>query len=449
MHALIRPEALLDGEAMQATVSDGASILAAVSGGADSVALLTGLNQYARLHKIRLFAVHINHGLRTEADSDEAFVKRLCDSLAVPLRVRHIAASSKPPQKSPEQHWRQLRYAEFKSVMVETNAQFLALGHTADDLAETFLFHLVRGTGVKGLIFNFFSTSADLPIIRPLWRTKRSQIEQTLLHANQRWKTDVTNEDLRYSRNLIRHKVIPVLQQLNPFVVESIVGVSEHLCELKGRTDGNCAGGTRNDTGEADMLSLRHLKARSDLPQKIRQFVNAQTGTIMDRRQTMQAVNIINTGTGTVALSRKQTLIITQENAWVYPGAQPEDSQLAEYHVSKFGGLFADLSTDAHAVVAPVIVAAIDGTEWSIEWNQPRLFVLRNPIEGDRIGAKRLARLLVTHKIPWYLRAYAVLLVEDESNIKAVAGAEALNAWLARHLDTGLSVTCTKSGVSA
>lgn len=205
------------------------TIVCALSGGADSVCLTLALKELSSEYGFKIKAVHVNHLLRgAESDRDEQFCRDLCEREDIPLTVfRADAAAFSTEQKmSLESGARKLRYNFFDEVCGE-NAR-IATAHTLSDSAETVIFNLSRGTGLKGL--------CGIPpvrdkMIRPLIYCKREEILSYLLEKGQNFVTDSTNLSDDYSRNKIRHNVIPVLEELNSGFLESIKRLTESLSE--------------------------------------------------------------------------------------------------------------------------------------------------------------------------------------------------------------------------
>ena len=205
------------------------TIVCALSGGADSVCLTLALKELSSEYGFRLKAVHVNHLLRgAESDRDEQFCRDLCEREDIPLTVfrADAAAFSKEHKMSLESGARKLRYGFFNEVCGE-NAK-IATAHTLSDSAETVIFNLSRGTGLKGL--------CGIPpvrdkMIRPLIYCKREEILSYLSERGQVFVTDSTNLSDDYSRNKIRHNVIPVLEELNSGFFESIKRLTESLSE--------------------------------------------------------------------------------------------------------------------------------------------------------------------------------------------------------------------------
>lgn len=190
-------------------------VLIGLSGGADSVALLCGL-LHMREKGIQVFAVHVNHGLRESSQEDADFCRILCVKLKVPLKVISVHVSQ---TGSIEASARKERYNAFYNSMKELNARTLALAHHADDQAETVLMHLFYGTGTSGL--SGMQEYND-PIWRPLIAYRHTELVSALLEIGQTWREDETNNDTAYTRNYLRHCVIPQIEKAYPQAVRSI-----------------------------------------------------------------------------------------------------------------------------------------------------------------------------------------------------------------------------------
>lgn len=194
---------------------EGDCILAAVSGGADSLCLLLILLELQKTVGFDVCVVHVEHGIRgADSVSDACFVENFCKERKVPCRVFHCNALeyARTQKLTVEEGARKLRYGFFDCAAREFGADKIAVAHNRNDCAETMLFHLVRGTGLKGMC-------GILPvrgkIIRPLLCAERKEIEAYLADVRQEFCQDKTNEALNYTRNKLRHQVFPVLEQIN------------------------------------------------------------------------------------------------------------------------------------------------------------------------------------------------------------------------------------------
>lgn len=190
----------------------GERITAALSGGADSVCLLLILKEIEEKYNLEIDAIHINHCIRgEESDRDEQFCRRLCEKLNVPLTVKKIdvPAYAKEKKQSLEEAARDIRYEKFAEKSI---GGLIATAHTASDNAETVILNLVRGTGLKGLCG---IPSVRGNIIRPLIDVTRQDVEDYLEKRIQDYVTDSTNLTTDYTRNRIRHNIIPEIMKIN------------------------------------------------------------------------------------------------------------------------------------------------------------------------------------------------------------------------------------------
>lgn len=228
----------------QDMIAAGDVVAAGISGGADSVCLLHILWRLRAERPFRLAVVHVNHGLREEAEEDAAFVEKLCEEWALPFFLREADAAGYADchKLSTEEAGRQLRYQAFEETLAEmerigmerrtqagsenateSSRKRIAVAHNAQDRAETMLFHLFRGTGLKGL-------SSIQPVreavIRPLLQLDRGEIEAYLMAQGLSWREDVTNGGDAYARNRIRHHILPFAEQ------EICSGAVAHMGEL-------------------------------------------------------------------------------------------------------------------------------------------------------------------------------------------------------------------------
>ncbi|MDE6663326.1 MAG: tRNA lysidine(34) synthetase TilS [Lachnospiraceae bacterium] len=204
-------------------ISDRDVILTGVSGGADSVCLLVILSQLSKEIKFDLIAVHVHHGIREDADEDAVYVEELCKKLDIPFFLKKVdmAGYAKEMGLSPEEAGRKLRYQAFESVIEEVfeanradgkskEHYKIAVAHNNNDRAETMLFNLFRGSGLRGL--GSIRPVRD-NIIRPLLCLERAEIEAYLNQRKIAYCIDSTNEDDTYTRNKIRHHILPFAEE--------------------------------------------------------------------------------------------------------------------------------------------------------------------------------------------------------------------------------------------
>jgi tRNA(Ile)-lysidine synthase len=200
-------------DAVRATVArhgllvPGDRVLVAVSGGPDSVALLSALARLRAEQRLALHVCHVHHGLRPEADREAAAVRDLAARLDCPVTVERVRVVHRP-DRSPEAAARTARYAALRRAAGAAGATRIALGHTADDQAETVLMRVLQGAGPRGL--------AGIPVrrgrlIRPLLSVDRAAVVAYLGAEGLPWVEDPSNRDPKMLRNRIRHELLPLL----------------------------------------------------------------------------------------------------------------------------------------------------------------------------------------------------------------------------------------------
>ena len=192
-------------------VEPGDVVITGVSGGADSVCLLLVLQKLAAELSISIEAVHINHGIRTEAAGDAEFVRRLCEDRGIPFHLvcADVETQAKQEKMSTEEMGRKIRYEAFRQILGERKGR-IAVAHNSNDRAETMLFHLFRGTGLAG-VCGIRPVQGE--IIRPLLFLERKEIEQWLQEQGISFCTDATNLGDDYTRNRIRHHILPYAEE--------------------------------------------------------------------------------------------------------------------------------------------------------------------------------------------------------------------------------------------
>lgn len=204
------------------------SIVAGISGGADSICLLYMLIKLAERMPITLSVVHVNHGIRIEAEEDLCYVESLCEKHGISFYPYHIDVRKKAEEDScsEEEAGRNARYQAFSETAELVHANKIAVAHNKNDCSETMLFHLFRGSGVRGL-------SGISPvrgkIIRPILCLERKEIEAYLEERGISYCHDRTNEEDSYTRNRIRHHILPYADRE---IVKGCVGHMAETAEL-------------------------------------------------------------------------------------------------------------------------------------------------------------------------------------------------------------------------
>ena len=207
----------------------GLRLAVGLSGGADSVALLRALAENSKELGLVLHAAHLHHGLRgEEADGDLAFARSLATGLGLPFHEARVdaGASAKANGQSIEEAARGLRYAWFRQLMASGEVDAVATAHTRDDQAETVLAKFLRGAWTEGL--SGIYPAVEFPegrILRPILNATRAEVEAYLAAIGQSWREDSSNRHLTFTRNRIRHELLPHLEGWNP-------RLREHLAQM-------------------------------------------------------------------------------------------------------------------------------------------------------------------------------------------------------------------------
>jgi tRNA(Ile)-lysidine synthase len=227
----------------RSSIHPGDRLCVAISGGADSVALLLTLHAANAASRealgVGLSAVHVHHGLRgAEADADQYFVEALCTRLDIPLHLHHASVSTRVRQTSEtiEEAARAIRYDFFSTLIAGNRADTILTAHTLDDQAETVLMKLLRGAWTEGLsAIHPIVTLAKGKILRPFLATRRIDIEAFLNSIHQPWRSDSTNSDTAFTRNRIRHELLPQLRTYNPNLDQALANLAELAREDESR----------------------------------------------------------------------------------------------------------------------------------------------------------------------------------------------------------------------
>ena len=219
-------------------IPPGRRILVAVSGGADSMCLLELLRKLQDRAQLEIRVLHVHHGLRESAEDDLQYVAEYCKEAGIPFQAVRVDAAGYAAANglSVEEAARHLRYEALEKAAKEWDRQSdhsecrIAVAHHIEDQSETVLFNLVRGsrlTGLRGML------PVNGRIIRPLLCCSREEIESYLMEHGITWREDETNEDVRYSRNLIRKQVMPLLLTINKGAREHIMRAAEEAAEAE------------------------------------------------------------------------------------------------------------------------------------------------------------------------------------------------------------------------
>lgn len=210
--------------------SFGDKVIVGVSGGADSACLLHVLNQFKYELGLTLIVAHYNHRLRKESGEDQKFVQKLAEQYQLNFVTDTCKESQKKYKGSLEDWARQKRLTFFQKASKRFNTKLIALAHTQDDLAETVLMRIMRGSGLKGLQSILPQRTVNgLILIRPFLNISKSEILNYIKKHKLNFKEDKTNKSTQFFRNKIRLELLPLLKkEYNPGIAQNLIHIAKN-----------------------------------------------------------------------------------------------------------------------------------------------------------------------------------------------------------------------------
>jgi tRNA(Ile)-lysidine synthase len=334
----------------------GLRLAVGLSGGADSVALTRALAEQASSLGLVLHVAHLHHGLRgEEADGDLEFARALAAELGLPFHETRVdcAAEAKAKSETIEEAARHLRYGWFRELMAAGEVEAVATAHTLDDQAETVLAKFLRGAWTEGL--SGIHPVVEFPegrILRPLLSTTRAEIEAYLAALGQSWREDSSNRHLTFTRNRIRHELLPLLESWNPRLREHLAQMAELARDeeawwqaevakvapqmlLRGRP---VRGGGRASSDGLAIEAARLAQLAPALQRRLLRFAAEELGAPLDfsSTETLRALAM----TGKAGQKRELALGLRAERTprelrlSILPTAQPNSNEAVEYHTT-------------------------------------------------------------------------------------------------------------------
>lgn len=287
------------------------TVLVGLSGGADSICLLHVLLALsaAKEYAFTVHCCHINHMLRGEqSDADEAFVRDLCSAKGVPLHVlrKDVAMLAKERGIGLEECGRAVRYRYFGEVAATLDAK-IATAHTLSDSAETVLLNLTRGTALKGL--------CGIPpvrgrIIRPLIACTRQEVEAYLTERGIAYVTDESNLSAVYTRNKLRHEVIPVLLSINPSLLQGIARMTQSLTADSDYLEEQAKSAYTAAKCGALRLNLAALQADTAICSRCVRMLLEEGGVAVTGEKITAAAQIISQKSGKLKVASGKYLVV-------------------------------------------------------------------------------------------------------------------------------------------
>lgn len=374
-----------------------------LSGGADSVALLRTLAERSKELGLVLHAAHLHHGLRgEEADADLAFARSLAANLGLPFHEAQVdtdaeakaSFASAKPAETIEEAARRLRYGWFRQLMASGEVEAVATAHTRDDQAETVLAKFLRGAWTEGL--SGIHPVVEYPegrILRPLLSTTRAEVEAYLAALGQNWREDSSNRHLTFTRNRIRHELLPLLEGWNPRLREHMAQMAQLALDeeawwqvelariapqllLTGRP---VRGGGR---AAADGLAIevtRLAAAAPALQRRLLRYAAGQLGVSVDFSATEALRTVVLAGRAGQKLELAQGLRAERTH---------RELRLAVLPVAKAGVTAAEISPEYSVTIPGEVLAPAFGLRLRIEAAETpegQTASLRNWKPGDRV----------------------------------------------------------------
>ncbi len=441
----------------------GDRILVAISGGPDSVALtqaLFDLRHKKSLAPFELTLAHLNHNLRKESDRDEAF----CCGFAAELGLAFVSGRSdvrseaRRSRRSLEEAGRLARYRFLESTALQRGCTRIAVGHTRNDQAETFLLRMIQGAGTTGL-GAMHPVSRGGRLIRPLLAVKRQDVMEFLTSRGLRYQTDRTNLDCSIPRNRVRHRALPFLEnQFNPSLIDTLARTTDLLRDEEAWMNGEARRALEQMAGPEEDEGVKLPVGRlAELPPALARRVIrlAVTGVKGDLRawsacHVNQVLHLTAPGKSGRQLSlpgiecfrsfddlwirpasgtgaeRKGRVNSEQSAQGGYNGYEYELPVPGRLEIPEAGGVIeTEESRPAPlpaAVGSSVVVGLPGGTGGDAGLS------VRNPRPGDRFralgapGTKPLSRYLMEHRVEWPRRRRIPLLVHGEREVLWVVG---------------------------
>jgi tRNA(Ile)-lysidine synthase len=432
---------------VQQTIQDyrmlepGHTVLVAVSGGPDSMLLLHTLWQLRERLALQLLVAHLNHQMRPNALEDATFVETTARNLGLCCicETSDVPAYQRQQKLSPEEAARRVRYAFLRATATQRGADRIAVGHTADDQAETVLLHLLRGSGLRGL---GGMLPVRGPIIRPLIRVPRHAILNYLRARRLPFREDPSNAERRYRRNRMRLDLLPALRQhYNPRLVQALCTTAQLLTDDEVALQAMAHQHFLAACLAASPTSLQlHIDALTSLPLALQRRVLRQAlSELMGGLQGVTSAHIaailalLRPGAGNkrlrlpqgVAVERRYTVLLMHRQT---PAAAVHvDVPLpvpGVCRVEALGVTIVSTQLPRHAAVGPFPAGDVT---WLDAESVGRDVRVRTRRSGDRLQplgsvySKKLKAFLIDAKVPRAVRDHLPLVVTS-AGIAWVAG---------------------------
>lgn len=383
-----------------------------------------------------LRVAHVDHRTRgTESMKDAEFVRERCREFGIAF---HIAEFEMNSGRFSEEHLRRGRYELLAGIARQQGIDTVALGHTADDLVETFLMHLVRGTGTRGVTFSFRVQHEGLWIVRPIWRTWRVDVLRYLAERKLEFREDASNADLTFTRNRVRHLLIPMLEkEFNPAVRVALLQAAQLIAPAEDH-------GTAVLATSQDFLDCARVCA---LPEHQRidaivRWLESRGLRVTRRFEHLRALaRWAVSGRGGSTFMAGPGCMLTASLGRIVIGDAPSDN--VAYQATPLAQPNSPLSLEPGRELC-VEAETQDGSRMTIgiriDGGLKQTLLLRNRRGGDRLpGGKKLKEVLIDDKVPVRLRE-RLLVIASESRVVHVIGMPRINGRIEPASAEGVTV---------
>lgn len=423
--------------------NNGEKVIVAVSGGPDSMALLHYLIHEKTLG-LQIEAAHVDHMLRgKESLEDLAFVKRYCEMYKIPFHAASLNVKDKMSHEGIglQEAAREVRYTFFLDIMNETGASKLVLGHHADDQIETVLFRLTRGSTMKGMAgIQPKRPFGNGDIVRPMLSVSRNEIEQYCEQHRIETRTDPSNFKDDYTRNRLRHHIIPLLKKENPSLHEHVIRYTEEVSEDELWLEKEAKGKLQSLTieGNHTFFKIDQEKWQAEAPPLQRRMIHlilnylyAIVPTSLSSAHTMAVKKLLAQKHPSGELHLPRGLLVTRSYSSVTFSFAHLHKRKLSYNFQldiggklklPNGGIITVANGAAEEQNSPFDFCEFDADK--VQWP----LTVRTRQTGDRIelagmnGSKKIKKLFIDEKVPRDLRGQWPIVTDAAGRVLWIPG---------------------------
>lgn len=402
-------------------LSNDDNVVVAVSGGPDSMALLHLLQRVREVIKINIICAHVHHNIRKESDDEKLFVENYCEKNNIIFEYMKIEEYG---EGNFHNEARNIRYNFFEDVIKKYNAKLLFTAHHGDDLIETILMRIVRGSTLKGYAgFSKITDCGYYKKVRPLiFHTKDEILEYNKLN-NLTYVMDSSNEKDDYTRNRYRHVLLPFLKDEDLNVHEKFLNFSELLIEYDSHFDIDISNHYSNKCLDINsFLAMDSLSKKKIVSYILKDVYNDDLSLITNRHVEL-IIELINNNKPNVELSLPDNIIATKEYDKL---SFKEMSINYDYNI-----LLEDITLLPNGKYLCIVDSVDDNSNYICRLSSEEVklpLYVRNRNDGDRIdvmnlsGSKKVKDIFIDEKIPMGERKLWPIVVDSDDNIIWIPG---------------------------